>query len=143
MVTLTTRLQRKTYALLVPLVLSAALGNVLLGKGMKEVAEVGTWPATPLAEICFRVLANSWIWLGIGSLLLFLVLFMLVLSWADYSFVMPASSVSYAVAVLMSHWLLKEAVTPERWAGVALICVGVALIARTPTRSKTGNQVRE
>jgi drug/metabolite transporter (DMT)-like permease len=142
-VILRTPLQRKTYALLVPLVLSASLGNVLLGKGMKQVAEVRAWPASPLAEISLNVLANRWIWLGISSLLLFLVLFMLVLSWADYSFVVPASSASYAMAVLMSHWLLKEAVTPERWAGVALICLGVALIARTPSSSKTGSQVRE
>jgi drug/metabolite transporter (DMT)-like permease len=133
---LTTGLQGKTYALLVPIVLFASIGNVLLGKGMRQVGEVRSWSPTALAGIFLRASANGWIWLGIGSLLLFLFSLMVVLSWADYSFVMPASSASYAAAALLSHWLLKEVVTPERWAGVALICLGVALITRTPSRSR-------
>ena len=50
-----------------------------------------------------KTFSNGWVWLGIGSLLLFLVSFMVVLSWADYGFVVPASAASYAVAPLMSR----------------------------------------
>ena len=114
----------------------ASIGNVLLGKGMKQVGGVGNWSPASLAGFFLNAFTNSWIWCGIGSLLLFLVSLMVVLSWADYSFVMPASSASYAVATLLSRWLLKEIVTPERWAGVTLICLGVALIPRTPSRSE-------
>jgi uncharacterized membrane protein len=136
MLAVTTGSQRKTYALLVPIVFFASIGNVLLGKGMKQVGAVGNWSLASLAGFFLKAFTNSWIWLGTGSLLLFLISLMVVLSWADYSFVMPASSASYAVATLLSHWLLRELVTPERWAGVTLICLGVALIARTPSRSK-------
>lgn len=132
--------QRKTYALLLPIVLFASIGNVLLGKGMKQVGEVTGWTPAALGAMLVRAFANGWIWFGIGSLLLFLVSFMIVLSWADYSFVMPAASASYALAALLGHWLLNELVTPERWAGVALISLGVVLISRTPsTSSKTGS----
>jgi uncharacterized membrane protein len=136
MLAITTSLQRKTYALLVPIVLFASIGNVLLGKGMKQVGEVGSWSPASLAAFFQKAFTNGWIWLGIASLVLFLVSLMIVLSWADYSFVMPASAASYAVATLLSRWLLNELVTPERWAGVTLICLGVALIARTPSKSK-------
>ena len=138
-----TGLQRKTYALLVPIVLFASIGNVLLGKGMKQVGEIRSWSSTALAGAFLSAFMNRWVWLGIGSLLLFLVSFMVVLSWADYSFVMPATAASYAMAALMGHWLLKEFVTPERWAGVALICLGVVLVTRTPTRTKVSGQDRE
>jgi uncharacterized membrane protein len=127
--------QCKTYILLAPIVLFASTGNVLLGKGMKQIGEI-PWSISALGGLFVRTFINGWVWLGIGSLLLFLVSFMVVLSWADYSFVMPASAASYAVATLMSHWLLGELVTPQRWVGVALICLGVALVTRTPSSSR-------
>lgn len=129
-------LQRKTYAWLAPLVIFASLGNALLGKGMKQIGAVRDWSPAALGAVFVKTFSNGWIWLGIGSLLLFLVSLMVVLSWADYSFVMPASAVSYAGAALLGHWLLGELVTPQRWAGVALICLGVALITQTPSSTK-------
>jgi drug/metabolite transporter (DMT)-like permease len=125
----------KTYALLGPMILFASTGNVLLGKGMKQIGKI-PWSLSELSGLFVRTFINGWVWLGIGSLLLFLVSFMVVLSWADYSFVMPASAASYAVATLMSHWLLGELVTLQRWAGVAFICLGVALVTRTPSSSR-------
>src|SRR5690349_512233 len=106
--------QRKTYALLVPIVLCSSTGNVLLGKGMKQVGGIGNGSPAAVAEALLGAFTNAWIWLGIASLLLFLVSLMLVLSWADYSFVMPASSASYAVTALMSRWLLHEVVSTQR-----------------------------
>jgi uncharacterized membrane protein len=130
------RQQWKTYALLVPIVLFSSTGNVLLGKGMKQIGDVRAWSLAALCVLFVKTFTNVWVWLGIGSLLLFLVSFMVVLSWADYSFVMPVSAASYAVATLMSHWALRELVTPQRWLGVVLICLGVALVTRTPSSSR-------
>jgi uncharacterized membrane protein len=130
------RQQWRTYALLVPIVLFSSTGNVLLGKGMKQIGDVRAWSLAALGVLFVKTFTNVWVWLGIGSLLLFLVSFMVVLSWADYSFVMPVSAASYAVATLMSHWALRELVTPQRWLGVVLICLGVALVTRTPSSSR-------
>jgi drug/metabolite transporter (DMT)-like permease len=132
------RLQWKTYVLLVPIVLFASIGNVLLGKGMRGVGNLPDWSPASVAAILRNVFINTWIWLGIGSLLLFLVLLMVVLSWADYSFVMPASAVSYALAALLGHALLGEQVTRWRWVGVILICVGVAMVTRTAPATGDG-----
>lgn len=130
------RHQWKTYALLVPIILFSSTGNVLLGKGMKQIGDVRAWSVGALGVLFVKIFTNFWVWLGIGGLLLFLVSFMVVLSWADYSFVMPVSAASYAVATLMSHWALGELVTPRRWLGVGLICLGVALVTRTPSSSR-------
>jgi drug/metabolite transporter (DMT)-like permease len=129
-------LQWKTYAMLAPIILFTSVGNVLLGKGMKQIGEVRDWSPAALGGLFIKTFTNGWIWLGIGSLLLFLVSFMVVLSWADYSFVMPVSASNYAVETLMGHWALGEVVTFQRWLGVALICLGVALVTRTPSSSR-------
>jgi drug/metabolite transporter (DMT)-like permease len=135
-VTSTRSLQLKTYAMLVPVSLFAPAGNVLLGKGMRQVG--GPHRYSPAAVIAFfrDAFTSPWIWLGIACLLIFLVSYMIVLSWADYSFVMPVSAITYGVAALMGHWLLGEVVTPQRWLGVGLICFGVVLVTRTPSSSK-------
>jgi drug/metabolite transporter (DMT)-like permease len=128
-------LQLKTIALLVPIVVFASVGNVLLGKGMKEIGEVKSWTPAAMGTWLVSAFTNPWVWLGIGSLLVFLISFMVVLSWADYSFVSPATAVSYGVAPLLSHWWLGEEVTPLRWIGVGIICIGVAMVSRTPART--------
>jgi len=58
-----------------------------------------------------------------------------VLSWADYSYVLPASSISTLVVALLAHFLLHETVRPLRWAGVALVCLGVFVVGHTQPRT--------
>ncbi len=128
-------LRLKTIVLLAPIVLFASVGNVLLGKGMKEIGEVQSWSPSALGDWLARAFTNQWVWLGIASLLVFLLSFMVVLSWADYSFVAPVAAVSYGLAPLLSHWWLGEVVTPLRWIGVSIICIGVAMVSRTPART--------
>jgi uncharacterized membrane protein len=131
----TAALRFKTYLLIFLMVIFGPLGNVLLGKGMKRVgaASIGT-PAEAL-DFISRVLRTGTIWLGIGSLLTFFVAYMLVLSWADYSYVQPASAAAYGMVAVLAHFMLREAVTPMRWMGVLLICLGVLVVGHTPPRT--------
>jgi uncharacterized membrane protein len=125
----------KTCVLVIFVAVFNSVGNVLLGKGMRQIGEMQDWSASTLALYFVKTFTSVWIWLGIGCLLLFFVCYLLVLSWADYSYVMPAAACGYALAPLLSHWLLGETVSSVRWVGVALICVGVALVGRTPPRT--------
>lgn len=110
------------------------LGNVLLGMGMKQI-NAGSTGAANVLHLIPQAIATGTIWLGIASLITFFIANILVLSWADYSFVQPAASLAYLVVALMSRFILHESVTPLRWAGVAIICIGVAVIGRTPART--------
>jgi uncharacterized membrane protein len=125
----------KTYLLISLMVIFGPLGNVLLGKGMKRIGTVSI--ATPAGVLDFlsRVVSSGTIWLGIASLIIFFGANMLVLSWADYSYVQPASSVAYGMSALLAHFLLREAVSPTRWMGVLLICLGVLVVGHTPPRT--------
>ena len=101
----------KTGLFILLMVMFAPLGNVLLSKGMKRIGSAKTWAAGDVLHILFRILSSGYIWLGIACLLSFFIVYMLVLTWADYSYVQPASSFSYAVVATLSYFLLGETVT--------------------------------
>jgi uncharacterized membrane protein len=128
-------LHLKTYLLILLMVVFGPLGNVLLGKGMKVITLTGTPTPSQALALLSRVLSSGTIWLGIASLITFFVANILVLSWADYSYVQPASSIAYGMVALLAHFMLGEAVTPVRWIGVAIICVGVLIVGNTPPRT--------
>jgi drug/metabolite transporter (DMT)-like permease len=128
-------LHLKTYLLIFFIAVFAPLGNVLLSKGMKDVGSAVNWTPRDLFPILLRILRSPSIWLGIASLLAFFVAYMLVLTWADYSYVQPASSFSYAVVAVLSYLVLGEIVSPLRWLGIGVICVGVFVVGHTHPRT--------
>jgi drug/metabolite transporter (DMT)-like permease len=106
------------------------MGNVFLGKAMKGVALPS---ASMVAFVPFasRILTSGYLWLGVACLLGFFVTHMLLLTWADYSYVQPATSLSYLSISVLSYFLLGEMISPLRWLGVTVICLGVFLVGRT------------
>jgi drug/metabolite transporter (DMT)-like permease len=128
----------KTWILVVLVALFNSIGNILLAKGMRRMSEIPDWSAYTLAVYSLKSFTSVWIWLGIGSLLLFFVSYLLALSWADYSYVMPAAAAGYALVPLLGHLLLGEVVPGARWVGVGFICMGVALVGRTPPSTTRG-----
>ncbi|PYT50915.1 MAG: transporter [Acidobacteria bacterium] len=128
-------LHLKTYILILLIVFFAPLGNVLLSKGMKGVGSAKNWAPGDIYRIFISTMTSGYIWLGIACLLTFFIAYMLVLTWADYSYVQPASAFSYAVVALLGYFLLGEAVPPLRWAGILIICAGVFIVSRTHPRT--------
>ncbi len=114
------------------LIILNSAGNFFFGLGMKRIGAVQGLSVAMLRSVFVAVFSSIWIWLGIVSMILFLAALMLVLSWADFSYVLPATAAMYAVVPLLGHFVLGERVTSLRWAGVALICAGVLFVARTP-----------
>jgi len=128
-------LNTKTYTLLTSAVLFSSVGNVLLSKGMKQVGEIADYSAAGILAAFFRTFTSGTIWLGILSLLVFFVSYLLLLSWADFSFVQPVSAIGYPAVAVLSYFLLGEIVSPLRWVGVLFICAGVGLVGGTEART--------
>jgi drug/metabolite transporter (DMT)-like permease len=124
-------LRAKTYILVALIVLFSSAGNILLSRGMKQIGAVRIASAMGLVRLLIKIFTSGWIWMGIGVSLLYLGCFMVVLSWADYSYVAPASSTVYAVVPLVGHFLLGEKVAPLHWVGILIICAGVGLVRHT------------
>jgi drug/metabolite transporter (DMT)-like permease len=125
----------KTSILVALLVVSGSTGNLFFSAGMKQIGAIQDWSMPSLHAVFVKVFMSLWIWLGIVSMLLFLAAFLLVLSWADFSYVLPATASMYVFIPLLGHFLLGETVTTLRWLGVGLICLGVVLVGRTPANT--------
>jgi uncharacterized membrane protein len=96
---------------------------------------LAAWPPQALYQTTLKVLASGSIWCGVASLIVFFVAYMLVLSWADYSFVMPFSAVTYALVPVLGYIWLGEYVPVPRRIGILLIVFGVFLVSRTHPRT--------
>jgi len=116
------------------MVVCANAGDLLLKRGMSRNGAVEL-TAAGLSHAFRLTVTNGTIWLGIFFLTGFMLSYMTVLSWADYSYVMPAGAFGYALLTLMAVIFLHESVSPRRWLGVVLICVGVLLVGQTKPRT--------
>jgi drug/metabolite transporter (DMT)-like permease len=125
----------KTYCMLLIMVVFAPLGNVMLAKGMKNVGAMASWTPSQFPHIISLVFKSGYIWLGVASLLAFFVAYMLILSWADFSYVQPASSIALLVVALLGYFYLGERISTLHWAGIVVICLGVFVVGNTPPRT--------
>ncbi|MDE3170042.1 MAG: hypothetical protein KGL75_07860 [Acidobacteriota bacterium] len=128
-------LRVKTYVLICAMLLFGPLGDVLLGKAMKRVAPISSWAPASVVRFFIRAFASPTAWLGISSLVVFFVAYLLVLSWADYTYIQPASALSYGIVAVLAVLALNERITPIRWGGVLLICLGVLAVGQTAPRT--------
>ena len=129
----------RTAVLILVIIVFAPLGNVLLSKGMKPIDVANEWNIKILFHTLTQILSSPFIWLGIFSLLVFFFAQMLVLNWADYSYVQPATSASYLSLVVFSYLILRESVSGLRLLGIGIICAGVILVGRTHPRTTGGD----
>jgi len=135
------RLRIKTLIMVLAMVVCAVTGDLLLKQGMSELGAVH-FTASALAQALLHMAGSGTIWLGILFLLGFMATQMTVMSWADYSYVMPAGAFGYALQTFLAVVVLHEVVSTKRWIGVFLICIGVVLVGQTKPRS-TECAVRE
>ena len=128
------RLRIKTLVMVLAMVVCANAGDLLLKRGMTEIGAVAITPSG-VSHAFWMTVTSATIWVGILFLIGFMVSYMTVLSWADYSYVMPAGAFGYAILTLLAVIFLHESVSPKRWVGVVLICVGVLLVGQTKPRT--------
>jgi len=124
-------LNLRKYLAILSMVFFAPTGDALLARGVKQTGAIDIHHILKV----FAALANPYILLGIVCLLIFMWSYMTALSFADLSFVMPATAISYVLMTLLSIFWLHEHVGVERWSGILLIVIGVGLVAGEPWRT--------
>ncbi len=118
---------RTTIGILV-IVLAGTGGEIAVSHAMKRIGEVRDFRPRALLVTIGRAALQPWIWVGIALMAGAFFALLVVLSWADVSFVVPATALSYAVGAVGARVLLGEDVSRVRWMGVLLVCAGVALV---------------
>ena len=121
----------KTPVVLSVAVVANSVGSVCLSKGMKTFQAPDAPGAAWLLQAATQVVSNPWIILGVFLLVIFLAAYMAALSWADLSFVLPATAPGYILTAILARIFLQEEISPLRWAGTVLIVTGTWLVART------------
>jgi drug/metabolite transporter (DMT)-like permease len=110
-------------------VLVGTAGDISVSHAMKQIGEVHPLTPAMIVRVLGRAFRMGWIWLGIAFMALGFFSLLALLSWADVSVVVPATALSYVAGALGAKFLLHEEVAPVRWAGVLLVCLGVAIIS--------------
>jgi drug/metabolite transporter (DMT)-like permease len=132
----------RKYLVLAGVTVFAASGDAMLSHGMKQ---AGSISLHHLQDVILALL-NPWVAIGILLLLAFFATYMTALSWADLTYVLPATSLGYVLLALVAKFLLHEQVSPLRWMGIALITAGVGFVAGGPeltTHRPTEAETRE
>jgi drug/metabolite transporter (DMT)-like permease len=122
-------LSPRQYLILGLVAVSAPLGDSCLSRGMAAMPPITlAHPASLIAAVF-----TPWIALGIALLIGFFASYLTALSWADLTFVLPATAFGYVIIALLARFWLNESISLERWAGIVLITLGVGFVAQGPS----------
>jgi drug/metabolite transporter (DMT)-like permease len=119
----------RRYLVLGVVAVTAPLGDTLLSVGMKRVGPV---PLDHLSTLIYA-LRTPQILVGIALLICFFASYLASLSWADLTFVLPATSIGNVIVALLAKFWLHEQISPGRWIGILLITAGVGFVAQGPS----------
>ena len=109
-------------------VVSGTGGEICVTRAMKRVGEVTDFRPAALLRVILRAMTVAWMWIGIAMMALAFFSLLAVLSIENVSFVVPVTALNYAAGALGGKFFLDERVTPRRWAGVLIVCLGVTLV---------------
>jgi drug/metabolite transporter (DMT)-like permease len=109
-------------------VVASTGGEIAVTHAMKRVGEVHDFAPRAILRVIARAFRQGWMWFGFTLMVVSFFALLALLSWENVSFVIPATALSYAVGALGAKYLLGEHVNRVRWAGVLLVCFGVALV---------------
>lgn len=106
--------------------LCVSVGETLLSAGMKQVGRGGHEGF----GFVLAALSNTHVLTGTILMMTYFALYSLALSWADISFVLPLTAMSYLFVATLARLFLHEPVNPTRWIGAGVITLGVLIVAR-------------
>ncbi|HUI42204.1 MAG TPA: EamA family transporter [Terriglobia bacterium] len=119
----------RTVLCLALIVLGTSGGELSVSHAMKRLGQLERFSPRSLLNFLGRAFRATWFQAGIALLALGFFSLLALLSWADVSFVIPATALSYVAGALGAKFLLGERLTPWRWAGIVLVSAGVALVS--------------
>lgn len=126
----------KTIVIMLIAVTAGTVGDILLAKGMKQLGDLSTMNLRGILEVALRAMTEWKIVVGTAMLALFFFLWLAVLSWEDLSVALPMQAINYVLVAILAKYFLSEQISPLRWAGIALVCIGVIMITKSSTSNK-------
>lgn len=119
------------YIILICVAVFASLGDFCLKIGMNKRGMI----ETANVHDAFLALFDPWVAVGTIFLIAFFACYLSALSWADLTYVLPATALGYVFMALLSVFFLHEHVSVWRWAGILLITAAVGFVANQPHKT--------
>ena len=111
-------------------VICVVVSELLLKRGASETADLASeWSWTGVTG-----LASSLVWWGILFVILSFVSWLYVLKYIPLSIAFPLSRVVDVLVPICCWIILGENISPRRWCGIALVVVGLAIVAKPVAR---------
>ena len=126
------KLSAQQYLILGLVCVCAPLGDACLSRGMAGVPSIDLAHPAALVAAVF----TPWVAAGIALLIGFFASYLTALSWADLTFVLPATAFGNVIVALLSRFWLHEPISIARWCGILLITLGVGFVAQGPSRTE-------
>ncbi|MDD3776890.1 MAG: EamA family transporter [Actinomycetota bacterium] len=120
----------KSVTLILISVAIAVGGQILLKIGMNRIGALDFNGLGSLVRLFLAVIKSPIVIIGLFLYVISAALWLIVLSAVDLSFAYPFIGLTYVFVLVLSKFILKEDVNPLRWAGAAIITVGVIVISR-------------
>ena len=111
------------------IVAATTCGELLQTYGMKKHGEIHDFRLGALGRSFRSVARNPYVVGSVGLMAVSFFAFVALLSVAELSFAVPATAASYVAETILARYVLKERISPKRWAGAVLVACGVALVA--------------
>lgn len=134
------RLSPRQYMILGLVAVCAPLGDTCLSRGMTALPAISAAHPAALVSSLVTAVFTPWIAFGIALLIGFFASYLTALSWADLTYVLPATAFGNVIVALLSRYWLHEPISVERWSGIVLITVGVGFVAQGPSSTTRPEQ---
>lgn len=109
-------------------VVGSTIGDLCFSAGMKRQGEITNYSVRAIVHVCGDVVRNPFILAGIPITAISFFALVALLSTTPLSFAVPITSSSYILETALAKYLLGEAVDWKRWAGAALVTIGIAML---------------
>jgi drug/metabolite transporter (DMT)-like permease len=112
----------RVVAVVIVATMAVASGEAMLSRGMKLSVSNGGW----LMQL--KSVFNVHVVCGTLLMMTYFGLYMLALKWADFSFVLPLTALSFLFGAFLAKYYLHEQVSAARWVGTLVIMAGVIIV---------------
>jgi len=119
----------KTIIILLVAVTIGTTGDLMLSQGMRALNKDIHFNAWNVFPFFIRTFQSGTVWMGICCMAIFFLLYLVALSRAEISLVLPLTACSYILTAIFAKYFLHEDVNLVRITGTALIFTGVVLVA--------------
>lgn len=115
--------------------LAGAVGQIFLRRGMQIVGSLESYVPLEVLAYFWKALCQPYVIAGTALSAVFYFCILAALSWTEVTVTIPLTALEYGFTAVLAVTILKEAVPPLRWAGIAFVILGVILITAGGERS--------